>query len=51
MMLTKGLILRCYIAENGKDVNTSQNNTSIFMIFPEKIANQQREAVLKFQDN
>ena len=48
MMSTKGLILRRYMAENNKDVNTSQNNTSIFMIFQEKIANQLREAVLKF---
>ena len=39
------------MAENSKNVNTSQNKTSIFMIFPEKIANQYREAVLKFQDN
>ena len=39
------------MAENSKNVNTSQNTTSIFMIFPEKIANQDREAVLKFQDN
>ena len=39
MTLTKGLILRRYMAENGKNVNTSQNKTSIFMIFPEKIAN------------
>ena len=39
------------MAENSKNVNTSQNKTSIFMIFPEKIANQRREAVLKFQDN
>ena len=51
MMLTKGLILRHYIAENSKNVNTSQNKTSIFMIFQEKIAYQHREAVLKFQDN
>ena len=50
-MSTKGLILRRYMAENSKNVNTSQNKTSIFMIFPEKIANQHREAVLKFQDN
>ena len=39
------------MAENSKNVNTSQNKTSIFMIFPEKIAIQPREAVLKFQDN
>ena len=51
MTSTKGLILRRFIAENSKNVNTSQNKTSIFMIFPEKIANQHREAVLKFQDN
>ena len=51
MMSTKGLISRCYMAENSKNVNTSQNKTSMFMIFPEKIANQHREAVLKFQDN
>ena len=52
MMSTKGLILRRYMAENSKNViNTSQNKTSMFMIFPEKIANQHREAVLKFQDN
>ena len=43
MMSTKGLILRRYMAENSKNVNTSQ--TSIFMIFPEKVANQHREAV------
>ena len=51
MMLTKELILRRYMAENGKNVNTSQSKTSIFMIFPEKIANQHTEAVLKFQVN
>ena len=34
------------MAENSKNVKTS-----IFMIFLEKIANQRREAVLKFQDN
>ena len=51
MMSTKGLILRRYMAKNSKKVNTSQNKTSIFMIFLEKIANQHREAVLKFQDN
>ena len=52
MMSTKGLILRRYIiAENSKNVNTSQNKTSMFMIFPEKIEKQHREAVLKCQDN
>ena len=51
MMSTKGLILRRYMAEKSKNVNTSQNKTSIFMVFQEKIANQHREAVLKFQDN
>ena len=51
MMSTKGLILMRYMAENSKNVNTSQNKPSIFMIFPERIANQHREAVLKFQDN
>ena len=51
MMSTKGFILRRYMAENSKNVNTSQNKTSVFMIFPEKIADQHREAVLKFQDN
>ena len=49
MMPTKGLILRCYVAENSKNVNTSQNKTSIFMVFPEKIVNQHREAVLNFR--
>ena len=39
------------MAENSKNINTSQNKTSIFMIFLEKIANQHREALLKFQDN
>ena len=39
------------MVENSKNVNTSQNKTSIFMIFLEKIANQHREAVLKFQGN
>ena len=39
------------MAENSKNVNTSQNKTSIFMIFLEKITNQHREAALKFQDN
>ena len=39
------------MAENSENVNTSQNKTSIFMIFPEKIVNQHIEAVLKFQDN
>ena len=48
MVSTKGLILRRYMAENNKNVNTSQNKTSIFMTFPEKIANQHRESVLKF---
>ena len=51
MMSTKGLILRRYMAENSKNVNTSQNKPAINMIFPKKIANQHREAVLKFQDN
>ena len=52
MMSTKGLILRRYImAEISKNVNTSPNKTSMFMIFPEKIANQHKEAVLKCQDN
>ena len=51
MMSTKGLIIRHYMAENSKNVNTSQNKNSIFKIFREKIANQHREAVLKFQDN
>ena len=51
MMSTKGLILRRCMAENNKNVNTSRNKTSIFMIFPDKIANQHSEAVLKFQDN
>ena len=36
MMSTKGLILRHYMAENSKNVNTSPNKTFIFMIFPEK---------------
>ena len=39
------------MAENSKNVNTSQSKTSIFMIFKDKISNQRREAVLKFQDN
>ena len=39
------------MAENSKNVNTSQNKTSMFMIFPEKIANQHTEAVLQCQDN
>ena len=39
------------MAESSKNVNTTQNKTSMFIIFPEKIANQHREAVLKFQDN
>ena len=51
MMSTKGLILRRYMAENSKNVNASQNKTSIFIISTEKIANQHREAVLKSQDN
>ena len=51
MMSTKGLILRRYITENSKNVNTSQNKPANNMIFLEKIANQHREAVLKFQDN
>ena len=51
MMSTKGLISRRYMAENSKNVNTPQNKTSIFMIFPEIISNQHREAVLKFKDN
>ena len=32
MMSNKGLIIRRYMAENSKNVNTSQNKTSIFMI-------------------
>ena len=47
----EGLILRPYMAENTKNVSTSQSKISIFMIFPENIANYHREAVLKFQDN
>ena len=39
------------MAGNSKNVNTSQNKTSIFMIFLEKIENQHRGTVLKFQDN
>ena len=39
------------MVENSKNVNASPNKTSILMIFPEKIPNQHREAVLKFQDN
>ena len=39
------------MAENSKNVNTSQNKTFVFMIFQEKIANQHRESVIKFQDN
>ena len=50
MMSIKGLILRRYIAKNSRNINTSQNKTSIFMIFTEKIANQHRETALKFQD-
>ena len=42
MMSTKGLILRRYMAENSKNVNTSQNKPAINMIFPEKIANHHR---------
>ena len=49
MMSTKGLILRYYMAENSKNVNTSQNKPSINMIFQGKIANQHREGVLKFK--
>ena len=45
MMSTEGPILRRYMAENSKNVNTSQNKTSILMIFPEKI----REVVLNFK--
>ena len=48
MMSTKGLILRRYMAENSKNVNTSQSKTSMFMVFPEKIANQHREAAHGF---
>ena len=47
----EGLILRRYMAENSKNGSTSQSKISIFMIFPENIANYPREAVLKFQDN
>ena len=36
------------MAENCKNVNTT-HKTSVFMIFPEKIANQHREAVLNFK--
>ena len=32
------------MAEKSKNVNTSQNKASIFMVFQEKIANQHREA-------
>ena len=39
------------MAENSKHVNTSKNKNSIFMIFAEKIANQHREPMLKFQDH
>ena len=39
------------MADHSKNVNTSQNRTSMFMIFLEKIAKQHRDAVLKFQDN
>ena len=51
MMSTKRLVLRRYMAENSKKVNTSQNKTSKLMIFLEKIANQHREAELKLHDN
>ena len=51
MMSTKGLIFELHMEENSKNVNTSKNKTSIFMTFVEKIANQHRKAVLKFQDN
>ena len=37
------------MAKNSKNFNISQNKTSVFMIFSEKIADQHREAVLKFQ--
>ena len=37
MMSTKGLILRRYMAENSKNVNISQNKTSILMIFRRKL--------------
>ena len=33
------LILRRYMAENSKNVSTSKSKISIFMIFPENIAN------------
>ena len=35
----EGLMLRRYMAENSKNVSTSQSKISIFMIFPENIAN------------
>ena len=35
----EGLILRHYIAENSKNVSTSQSKISLFMIFPENVAN------------
>ena len=35
MMSTEGLILKHYMVENSKNINTSLNKTSIFMIFPE----------------
>ena len=35
----KGLILRRYMAENRENVSTSQSKISMFMIFPENIAN------------
>ena len=38
------------MAENSKNVNTSQSKTSMFMVFPEKIANQHREAAHGFSE-
>ena len=35
----EGLILKRYMAENTKNVSTSQSKISIFMIFQENIAN------------
>ena len=35
----EGLILGRYMAENSKNISTSQSKISIFMIFPENIAN------------
>ena len=35
----EGLILRRNMAENSKNVSTSQSKISMFMIFPENIAN------------